>query len=79
MNVSQMKKVIREKYPEINLVDLGMEKISKLSMNKVFLRDILESDVQESYYLKNKIVEEIIRTKEFGKRFSCLKTKKFSN
>lgn len=79
MNVTQLKKIIKEKYPEINLQDFGMDGLSKEISRIVLLKDILEEKVEGKYYLKNSIIEDILKTKEFGKRFSCLKTEKFSN
>lgn len=79
MNVKQLKKLILEEYPEINLVDLGMEDLAKTRQSPVFLRDILETEVSERYSVKSDIVLQIVKTREWGERFTCLKTEKFSN
>lgn len=79
MNVAQLKDLILKQHPEIHLVNLGMEDLARSSQETVLLREILEDNADESYYLKSSIVEEILKTKEFGKRFSCIKTKKFFN
>jgi CTP synthase (UTP-ammonia lyase) len=79
MNVLKLKKIIKENHPEIKLRDLGMDNLANKTLAKVLLKEIIEEDVYHKYYLNNQVIENIVKTKEFGKRFSCLKTEKFSN
>ena len=79
MNVKKLKKIIEETYPDINLKNMGMFKLSIEKEPPVYLKDIIEKDVPEKYYLKNKVVEKIVKTREFNEKFTCLKTKKTSS
>jgi len=79
MNTKKLKKIIEDTYPEINLKNMGMSKLSIEKEPNVYLKDIIEKNVPEKYYLKNKVVEKIIKTREFNEKFTCLKTKKTSS
>ena len=79
MNTKKLKKIIEDTYPDINLKNMGMFKLSIEKEPSVYLKDIIEKDVPEKYYLKNKIVEKIVKTREFNEKFTCLKTEKKSS
>lgn len=52
--------------PKVNLVDLSIPLGSGVETPK--LKDILETDVDEKYYLRNQIVEKIISETDFKER-----------
>lgn len=74
--ITRIKKLIKEQHPEINLVDLGIPLSNGLPTPK--LKDILETDVDEKYYLKNETVEKIVKEANFQERLVSLKKPKKS-
>ena len=52
--------------PKINLSDFNIPLSSGIETPK--LKDILETDVDEKYYLRNEIVEKIISETDFKER-----------
>lgn len=52
--------------PKVNLVDMNLPLTNGHPTPK--LKDILETDVDEKYYLKHEIVEKIIQETDFTKR-----------
>lgn len=72
--ITRLKKLIKEKHPEINLVDMGIPLSNGSPTPK--LKDILETDVDEKYYLKNETVEKIVKEANFQERLVSLKRPK---
>lgn len=74
--ITKLKKLIKEHHPEINLVDLGIPLTNGMPTPK--LKDILETDVDERYYLKNETVEKIVKEANFQERLVSMKKPKKS-
>lgn len=72
--ITKLKALIKKEHPEINLVDLGLPLTNGLPTPK--LKDILESEVDEKYYLRNDIVEKIVKESGFQERLVSLKKDK---
>jgi site-specific DNA-cytosine methylase len=69
--VERMKKRIRQ-IPEISLVDMNIPFTNGKPTPK--LKDILEKEVDEKYYLRKEIVEKIVKESGFEERLISLKT-----
>jgi hypothetical protein len=72
--VTRIKKLIEEQHPEINLVNLNAPLTNGKPTPK--LKDILETDVDEKYYLKSEIIQKIIKESNFQERLVSLKVAK---
>jgi hypothetical protein len=72
--IIKIKKLIKEKHPDINLVDLHIPLTNGLPAPK--LKDILESEVDEKYYIKSALVEKIAAEADFSEKLISLKTEK---
>jgi len=64
--VLKIKDKIKKNFPEINLVDFSIPLDNGIPTPR--LMDILEVDVNEKYYLKNEVVEKIIKESKFQER-----------
>lgn len=71
--VIKMKERLRSN-PEVNLVDMQIPRSNGLPTPK--LKDILEHDVDEKYYLRNETVEKILKESEFQERLVSFKKEK---
>jgi hypothetical protein len=60
--------------PKVNLVEMNLPMTNGLPTPK--LKDVLESEVDEKYYLRNDVVERIIKESNFEERLVSLKTEK---
>jgi hypothetical protein len=72
--ITKLKKLIKTLHPEINLVDMNIPLTNGKPTPK--LRDILETDVDEKYYLRNDVVEKIVKEANFQERLVSLKSPK---
>lgn len=72
--ITKIKALIKQNHPEINLVDMQIPLTNGLPTPK--LRDILESNVDEKYYLRNEVVEKIVNESNFQERLVSLKLEK---
>jgi hypothetical protein len=72
--ISKLKALIKKQHPEINLVDLDLPLSNGKPTPK--LKDILEKDVDEKYYLRNDVVEKIVKEANFQERLVSLKRDK---
>lgn len=72
--VSRLKALIRKELPEINLGQFDIPLTNGLPTPK--LKDILESNVDEKYYLKNEVVEKIVKEANFQERLVSMKVAK---
>jgi hypothetical protein len=52
--------------PNVNLVDMNMPLTNGLPTPK--LKDILETEVDEKYYLKNETIEKIVKESQFQEK-----------
>jgi len=71
--VEKMKARLRSN-PKVNLVDMGIPKTNGEPTPK--LKDILESDVDEKYYLKNETIEKIVKESKFQEKLVSMKQEK---
>lgn len=60
--------------PKVNLVEMNIPLTNGKPTPK--LKDVLESEVEDKYYLRNDIVERIINESGFQERLVSLKTEK---
>lgn len=72
--ITKLKKLIKANHPEINLVDLQIPLTNGKDTPK--LKDILESEVDEKYYLRNDVVEKIVKEANFQERLVSMKAAK---
>lgn len=72
--IKKLKDLIKKQHPEINLVDLNIPLTNDKPTPK--LKDILESDVDEKYYLKSSVVEKIVKEANFQERLVSMKVDK---
>lgn len=71
--IAKLKKKLSSMH-DINMVDMGIPLSNGRPEQK--LRDILEVDVDDSYYLGKEIVEIIVNQSEFQERMISIKTAK---
>lgn len=64
-SITKLKNKLRQN-PNINLVDFNLPLSNGLTTPK--LKDILETEVDEKYYLKNETVEKIVKEAGFQER-----------
>lgn len=72
--ITRIKDLIKLEHPEINLVDFQIPLTNGLPTPK--LKDILESNVDEKYYLRNDVVEKIVKEANFQERLVSFKRPK---
>lgn len=60
--------------PNINIVDMDIPRTNGQETPR--LKDILQSDVDEKYYLKNETVEKIVKESKFQERLVSMKVDK---
>ena len=60
--------------PKVNLVDMNLPLSNGVPTPK--LKDVLEENVDEKYYLRNEIVEKIIEETDFTERLVSIKIDK---
>lgn len=60
--------------PNINLTDMNIPRTNGEPTPR--LKDILETEVDEKYYLKNEVVEKIIQESKFQERLVSMKMEK---
>lgn len=63
--------------PNVNLVDMNIPLGNGTEIPR--LKDILEENVDEKYYLRNEIVEKIIQETDFQERLVSIKLDKEGN
>lgn len=71
--VERMKKRLRDN-PKVNLVDMNLPLTNGKETPK--LKDILEENVDEKYYLRNEVVEKIVKESKFQERLVTMKVPK---
>jgi hypothetical protein len=67
-------KVRLKNNPNVNLVDFNIPRDNGLTTPK--LRDILEEDVEDKYYLDNQVVERIAKEADFQEKLVSFKQEK---
>jgi hypothetical protein len=60
--------------PNINLIDMNIPRTNGEPTPR--LKDILESEVDEKYYLRNDVVEKIVQESKFQERLVSMKMEK---
>lgn len=60
--------------PKVNLVDMSIPLSNELPTPK--LKDVLETDVDDKYYLRHEVVERIISETSFKERLVSIKLDK---
>ena len=59
---------------QVNLVDMDIPRTNGIETPK--LKDIVEHEVEDKYYLKNEIVEKIVKDSEFKQSIVSFKVSK---
>jgi hypothetical protein len=60
--------------PNINLIDMNIPRTNGEPTPR--LKDILETEVEERYYLRNDVVEKIVQESKFQERLVSMKMEK---
>lgn len=72
--IARIKDLIKKEHPEIKLGQFNIPLTNGLPTPK--LKDILEENVDEKYYLRNEVVEKIVKEANFQERLVSLKASK---
>ncbi len=69
--ITRLKALIKKELPEIQLGQFNIPLTNELPTPK--LKDILEEEVDEKYYLRNEVVERIVKEANFQERLVSMK------
>lgn len=69
--ITRIKAKIKLEHPEISLANFDIPLTNGMPTPK--LKDILESNVDEKYYLRNDVVEKIVKEANFQERLVSFK------